>query len=149
MIVLVAVDFTPVTGTQLQAVRELWSGRPDRIYLLHVAEPDPDFVGFEAGPAVVRDQMAAKYRREHERLQELADDVRRSFPDVVPLLVQGAIVETILQEAEKLKAGLVVVGHHGRGATFSLIAGSVLPGLARGSSVPILVVPAASKGMPG
>jgi nucleotide-binding universal stress UspA family protein len=142
VIVLIAIDFSAVTLRQLAAVTRLVRNRPAVVYLLHVAQPDPAFVGFEAGPAVVRDQVAAEFHREHRDLQRLAGELREMCPDTTALLVQGPTVETILGEAGKLGADLVVVGSHGHGAAYDLLVGSVSAGVIRKSSVPVLVVPA-------
>ena len=148
MNVLVAIDFSPATESILHTARE-WALRPGReaahFYLLHVAEPDPAFMGWEAGPDVVRKQMAEEFHREHHELGELAAGLRaEGVKDVTPLLVQGATVRTILDQAERLDASLVVVGSHGRGAAFDLLVGSVSSGVIRRSRVPVLVVPAAT-----
>lgn len=142
MTVLVAVDFSAVTVRQLEVVRRVCRDRPSVVYLLHVAEPDPEFVGFEAGPAVVRDQVAAEFHREHRELQALANDFRRECPETTALLVQGPIVETILAEAEKLGAELLVIGSHGHSAARDLLLGSVSTGVIRRTAIPVLVVPA-------
>ena len=145
MNVLVAIDFSEVSERQLETVGGLVRRESRKVYLLHVAEPEPDFVGFEAGPEVVRDQMAAQYHREHKQLHDMAQKLRATGHDVTPLLVQGATVETILGEAEKLDAGLIVVGSHGHGAAFDLIVGSVSADVIRKANVPVLVVPSAER----
>jgi nucleotide-binding universal stress UspA family protein len=129
-----------VADDQLEIVGRL--AAPDReIYLLHVAEPDPDFVGFEAGPDVVRAQVADEFHREHEMIQTLAGRLRDKGHRVTALLVQGPTIETILNEAEKVGAEVIVVGSHGRGKLFDLVVGSVSAGVIRKSPVPVLVVP--------
>jgi nucleotide-binding universal stress UspA family protein len=137
---LVALDFSAVTDDQLEIVQRL--AAPNReIYLLHVAEPDPDFVGFEAGPEEVRDQVAKEFHQEHEQIQSLAGRLRDSGHEVTALLVQGPTIETILREADKVGAEVIVVGSHGRGKLFDLVVGSVSAGVIRKSKVPVLVVP--------
>jgi len=137
---LVALDFSAVTDDQLEIVQRL--AAPNReIYLLHVAEPDPDFVGFEAGPEEVRDQVAKEFHQEHEQIQSLAGRLRDSGHQVTALLVQGPTIETILREADKVDAEVIVVGSHGRGKLFDLVVGSVSAGVIRKSTVPVLVVP--------
>jgi nucleotide-binding universal stress UspA family protein len=148
MNILVAVDFSAATESILHSARD-WALRPGtesaHIYLLHVTEPDPAFVGWEGGPDVVRDQMAHVFQREHRELGELAVALREAGVEAVtPLLVQGATVKTILDQAERLEASLVVVGSHGRGATYDLLIGSVSSGVIRGSRVPVLVIPVAA-----
>lgn len=144
MIVLVAVDFSPVSERQLEIVGRLAKGIWREVYLLHVAEPEPDFIGFQPGPDVVRKQVADEYHREHRRLQEMAETLRQQGVDATALLVQGSIVETILEKAEDLEAGLIIVGSHGHGAAYGLLVGSVSRGVIQRARIPVLVVPAQS-----
>jgi len=138
---LVALDFSAVADDQLEIVSRL--ARPNReIFLLHVAEPDPSFIGMEAGPEVVRHDVAVEFRREHEQLHDLADRLREQGHEVTALMIQGPTVQTILEQAEKLEAEVIVVGSHGRGKLFDLVVGSVSAGVIRKSPVPVLVVPA-------
>ena len=140
MSLLVALDFSSVADDQLEIVGRLAS--PNReVFLLHVAEPDPSFVGFEAGPETVRDQVADEFHREHEMIQTLADRLRDAGHKVNALLIQGPTVQTILEQAEKLGAEVIVVGSHGRGKLFDLVVGSVSAEVIRKSPVPVLVVP--------
>ncbi len=95
MSLLVALDFSDVTDQQLLIVARL--AAPNRqIYLLHVAEPDPSFVGFEAGPDEVRAQVAREFHQEHEQIQAMAARLREAGFDARALLVQGPTIETIL-----------------------------------------------------
>ena len=140
MSLLVALDFTDVTDAQLLIVARL--AAPNReIYLLHVAEPDPSFVGFDAGPDEVRDQVAREFHQEHERIQTLADRLREAGFNAKALLVQGPTVATILLEADKVNAEAIVVGSHGHGKLYDFAVGSVSSEIIRKSKVPVLVVP--------
>jgi nucleotide-binding universal stress UspA family protein len=137
----VALDFSSVSERQLEVIGRLT--REDRhIYLLHVAEPNPDFVGFDTGPDVVRDQMAQQFHREHEQVQAMAQRLRDDGRQATALLVQGPTVDTILRQAEKLEADLIVVGSHGHGAMFDMLVGSISADVIRRSTIPVLVVPA-------
>lgn len=144
MNILAAVDFSGFTEPILAAVERIAVAVPEtRVWLLHVAEPDPGFVGYEAGPAVVRDQVAAEYRQERQQLQTCADRLRRSGLEASALVVQGAIAETILAEAEKLGAQLIVMGSHGHGTIAELIVGGVGKVVLRKAACPVLVIPPA------
>src|SRR5688572_8905488 len=96
--ILVAIDFSEVTPQLLQQTRSLAGNRPTKIWLIHVAAPEPDFVGYEPGPQVVRDQVASRLHKEHGALQAQADQLRQAGLEVTPLLVQGQTVEKILEE---------------------------------------------------
>ncbi len=140
MSLLVALDFSSVSDDQIEIVQRL--AAPNReIFLLHVAEPDPSFVGYEAGPEEVRSQVAKEFHEEHRQLQSIADRLREKGHQVNALLIQGPTVQTILEQAEYLGAEVIVVGSHGRGKLFDLVVGSVSAGVIRKSRVPVLVVP--------
>ena len=144
MNILVALDFSRFTDPILHTVHQIAAAAPDsKIWLLHVAEPDPSFVGYDAGPAVVRDQIAAEYRQEHQQLQSCAEQLRAGGHDVSALLIQGAIADTILAEASRLDAQLIVMGSHGYGTIADLIAGGVSKAVLRKAVCPVLVIPPA------
>ena len=141
MSLLVSIDFSAVSDAQLDIVDSLAS--PDReIHLLHVTEPDPSFVGLEAGPEEVQHQVAKELQDAHDELNALADRLRAKGHTVDTLLVPGPTVQTIVEQAEKLDADVIVMGSHGRGMLFDLVVGSVSAGVMRKSPVPVLVVPA-------
>jgi nucleotide-binding universal stress UspA family protein len=140
--ILAAIDFSGFTEPILGAVQRIAAAAPEtRVWLLHVTEPDPSFVGYDAGPSVVRDQVAAEYRREHQKLQACAERLRRNGAEVSALLIQGAIVDTILTEAVRLDVQLIVMGLHGYGAIAELIAGGVCKVVLRKAPCPVLVIP--------
>ncbi len=139
MTVLVAVDFSAVTEHTLAAVRRCCAAESLRIVVLHVAEPDPAFVGWDTGPDVVRDQVAAGFRRDKHQVEELAAALRADGLEAIGLSVQGPIVDTIVGEASRVGADLIAVGSHGHGAAYDLTVGSISSGVIRHSSVPVLV----------
>ena len=142
MNVLVAIDFSPVTQRIMQVVRRVAKSPGAKIMLLHVAGPNPEFVGYEAGPEVVQDQVDKEYKKEYKQVQELSSELRREGFKAEDLCIPGSTVETILDEAGRIDAELIIVGSHGHGAMYDLVVGSVSEGLVRQSKRPILVVPA-------
>lgn len=156
MKLLVVVDFLPAAARgKSEAVVQLspgsaevlaegakWAGRLSAgLWVLHVAEPDPEFVGYEPGPQTVRDTVAQKFREEHRRLQEEAARLREEGVDATAILAQGPTVETILAEAARLGAAAIVMGAHTHGRVHELLLGSVSKGVLRKSARPVLVVP--------
>lgn len=144
MRILAAIDFSPVTERLVEMSLRLARTSDIEITLLHVAAPDPDFVGFDSGPEEVRDQVATEHRKEHHQIQALAERLRSADIDATGLLVQGGTVEAILKHAEKYEADIIMAGSHGHGAVYDLLVGSVSEGLVRGSNRPVLLVPARS-----
>ncbi len=144
--VLVAVDLSPATAPVLRVAEELAGALGAELRLVHVAAPEPEFVGYDVDSPALRDTHAAAYRDEHRRLQELAEGVRQRGGTVKALLIQGPTVEKILEEAERLDAGLLVVGSHGRGALARVLLGSVSEGVLHRSHRPVVVVPSRTGG---
>jgi nucleotide-binding universal stress UspA family protein len=141
MNILVAVDLSPASAKVVEAAGRVAKLTGAKVYILHAAEPEPDFVGYDAGPEVVRTQVAREMRREHRDVQALADKLRGDGLDATALLIQGPTVVTTLKEADNLDAELIVVGTHGHGAVYDVLIGSYSAGIIRKSKLPVLVVP--------
>lgn len=142
--ILVPVDFSDVTERVIERAIALARAFGAHITLLHVAAPDPSFVGYDAGPQSVRDQVAREVHEEHRALGDLDRRIEREGITSTALLVRGFPVEKILKEARALPADLVVMGSHGRSALRHLLVGSVTDGVLRDCACPVLVVPSAA-----
>ena len=139
--ILVAVDLSDATSKVMRVTQYLAKATQGDVRLLHVAEAEPDFVGYEAGPEVVRDQVAKEFRDEHRKIQEHADTLRQAGVNAKALLIQGPIIETVLSEAKRFEADLLIVGSHGFGALYDLLVGSSSRGILKDTDIPVLVVP--------
>lgn len=142
MRILVALDLSTATERTLATTIKLARATQAEVWLLHVAAPEPDFVGYTAGSPVVRDQVAHEHRAEHRALQGHAQALRDLGIDTTALLIQGPSAEVILGEAGRLAADLIVMATHGRGALMDLVVGSVSHAVLAGSRIPVLMVPA-------
>lgn len=138
---LVPVDFSESTERVVETAASLALAFGAAMRLVHVAAPDPDFVGYDAGPQAVRDQVAAGLRSEHRALQGLADGLRARGVEAKALLLRGPTVETILSEAGRVGSDVIVLGSHGRGRIARALLGSVSEGVLRGASCPVMIVP--------
>lgn len=139
--ILVPVDFSDSTRGVIDFAASLARAFSAKLWLLHAAAPDPDFVGYDAGPQTVRDQVASELRGEHKDLQREADALREAGLDAVALMVQGPTVEVILGEADRLGVDQIVMGTHGRGAVKRALLGSVSEGVLHKSACPVTVLP--------
>jgi nucleotide-binding universal stress UspA family protein len=138
---LVAVDLSDATPPVIAMARHAAQASSSSLILLHVAEPNPAFVGYEAGPGVVREQVAHEYHEQHQLLHSHAEALRKDGIETTALLIQGQTAQCILKEAGRLSADLIIIGTHGRGAMFELIVGSVAHAVVRDTSIPVLLVP--------
>lgn len=143
--ILVPVDFSDVTTEVVETARKFAAAFEGRLVILNVAEPEPDFVGFEAGPPAVRVATARDYKLERQRLDEIKTRLVSGGSNVTALHIQGPIVEKILHEAGEQQADLIVIGSHGHGAFYDLLVGSVTHGIIKDARCPVVVVPSANK----
>ena len=141
MNILVSLDISESTKKVVATASQLAKSMSAKLYLMHVAEPEPDFVGYGVGPQTVRNSVSEEFHKEHAYIQELAESLRQGGLDVKGLLVQGSTVDTILKQADKLEAQMIVMGSHGRGAIYKVLVGSVSSGVLHGAKCPVLVVP--------
>lgn len=141
MNILVAIDLSDCTETIVKKARDFAKPLAAKIWLLHVAEPEPDFVGYDVGPQYERDALSEKFHQEHSEIQAIANNLRTEGLDATALLVRGTTAETILSEAAKLNADMVILGSHGRGAVRRFLVGSVSEGVLRHAACPILIIP--------
>jgi len=141
MKLLVCVDLSESTEIIVNKIEEITKAIPAKVWLLHNAVPEPDFVDFKVDPLAARESLAKKFHVEHRQIQGLASRMRKAGVETTALLVHGATVDTILKEASDLEVDMIVVGSHGRGAMYQLLMGSVSEAVLHKSRLPVLVVP--------
>ena len=139
--ILVAVDFSAGTAGVVGAALSLAQAFRSSVRLVHIAAGEPDFIGYEPGPQVVRDIVAHRLKEEHRQLEELEKIFRSEGLTVAALLIGGIPVDKIVKEAAEFHADLVILGSHGHGPLHDLMVGSVTAGVLRKARCPVLVVP--------
>ncbi|RJP57386.1 MAG: universal stress protein [Ignavibacteriales bacterium] len=143
--ILVPIDFSDATKKIIEQAIKYAKSLGGEIRLLHVAAPEPEFIGDEVGPKVLRDQKAKRLRDQHKKIQKLAGNIEKEGIKTTPLLVQGVTVDEIIKESKKFNASIIIMGSHGHGAMYNLLMGSVIEGVIRTSKIPVLVIPVKSK----
>ena len=149
MNILVAIDLSKSSQLVVGQAKKLAKALSAKIWLLHVANLNPDLSFSPVGSDEVtlqnvggiRDAVAKKFHNEHRLLQQFSQELRSAGLDCTALLVEGSITETILNEATKLSADLVILGSEGKRVIERFILGSTSEGILHKSPIPVLVVP--------
>ena len=89
MSILAAIDLSDNSAKVLKTAEKMATMMNCPLYLLHVAEPEPDFVGYDIGPDVVRDQIAAEFHQQHAMIQQYSQKLRANNVDCKAILAQG------------------------------------------------------------
>lgn len=139
--VLAPVDFSDATPGVLAAAAEMAEALGARLHVLHVDATDSIDIGYDVESNVGREELAKVLRAEHRALLDALDQVSGRGMAARGLMRRGDVVSTILGEAGRLEARLIVLGSHGHGALRQLLLGSVSTGVLRGAKSPVLIVP--------
>ena len=142
--ILVPVDFSDATELVLETARRIGKAFGSRVILLHGVEPKlPQvelFPGLTApGSACMAVPVATDLEWEECELAKAKSYFDGSFLEVRTLVVEGETVSCIL--AESKRADLIVMGSHGHGALYHLLAGSVTQGVLKSAKIPVVIVP--------
>lgn len=143
--ILVGIDFHEKTADLVDYAYQLAAHFKSKIWLVHIAAPDPDFVGYEVGPQYIRDSRADTLKTEHQQLIKFADDLKSKGIEAEGLLIQGPTIDTIIAESQKLKIDLIITGHHEHSFIYEVLFGNTSNKLIDKSSIPVLVIPLKAK----
>lgn len=142
--ILVPVDFSDAQGRLLSAAEHEAKIRGASLHLLHVIEPAAEVAGFETDPEMMRlrigQDLEAEERIEGARLKELASQVASRGVACTSAVRFGLPADEILSAAGDCGAGLLVMGSHGHGALYHLFTGSVVTGVLKRATCPVLIV---------
>jgi nucleotide-binding universal stress UspA family protein len=157
--ILVPIDFSDVTPPVIDLARQLAKAFGAEICLVHVREltaaaspgalgyglagmpelapmsgvPMP---GFKPMPEAIPEDEGQK-----SKLAKWEKEIARQGIKVSLNEPTGAVVEEILNQADKLNADLIVMGTHGHSAMYNLLVGSATKGVLKRSTCPVLLVP--------
>ena len=144
--ILVPIDFSDVTARVIATAVEMSQAFGGKMILLHVFPPDPAFLGYEAGPINVRDNVERDFAAEQKRLEELKATIDGVSRENIELRhIEGPTTDRILDIAEDENAGLIVIGSHSHTSIYEMLVGSVTHGVQRHARCPVVVVPAVKR----
>ena len=139
--ILALLDFSDITNQVVERTGELGKFYQAKCWLIHVATPDPEFVGYDVGPKYIRDHRADVLKDEHRTMQGYKKQLSDNGVDCEALLIMGQVNPTIIAEIQKLEVDLVVLGSHGHSRLYEFLVGSVCEYMLRHAKVPMLVIP--------
>lgn len=139
--ILLSIDFNDQESYLIEKAVEWARHFHAKLWILHVADPEPEFVGFGVGPQYIRDAMAEELKKEHKALYNYANEIRAQGVQAEGLMIKGGTTEMILKEAEKLSIDLIIIGHHEHSILYKLFFGSVASSIVRKSKIPVLLIP--------
>ena len=138
---LVAVDLSEMSGAVVERASCIAQSYLNKVWLLHVTPPTSASVPFNLDRDVLRTQMAEQLRLKRRQLQDLAQQLRQQRIHVVTRFVRGTVSTTILAEAKRIHADLIIMGSHGHGNVYHALFGGVGQKVVRKAGCPVMLVP--------
>lgn len=139
--ILVLINFAENNEALLSHAEVLGKAMQGKLWIVHIANPDPDFVGYDVGSKEVRNQVAKEFRQEHKKLHEIAESFRSKGLDATALLIQGPIIEKIIEETERLDINLIVAELHEHAGLYKIFNSSVVDQIIANASCAVYLVP--------
>lgn len=140
-ILLAAVDVDRAQAGFLSYIEKMALKLDAAVWLVHVCQPHPDVV--EIKPEDAADWENRSVNADHQCLLAWARALRDRNIRVFPVLMQGPVVESVLEVARDVAASMILVNSHGHGPLYDVLVGSVAEGLSGAAVCPVLWVPAA------
>ena len=118
-----------------------------KLLLLHVVEEYSAFIAPEVGASIgpILDGLRIAGKRTLSRMARGAAAAGAKPQAVLAENFGGRVADTIVQQAKKLRADLIVMGTHGRRGIKRALLGSDAESVVRYSPVPVLLVPASGR----
>jgi nucleotide-binding universal stress UspA family protein len=138
--ILVPVDFSDLSIDILEMAGKFALAFDSKVWIIHVDARQPYYMGIEAGPEIVNDIRQEERNRMERDLQSMEEYLKHKGVDVKSKLLQGKIVNTILEQCKQLEIDLVVIGSKTFGLFSRTFLGSVSEGVLRKADCPVLVL---------
>jgi len=141
--ILVAIEScetTTIASPLVEKTLELAGAFSSKVWVLHVAPPSRQHP-YNVDSKISRHAVSDELRHEHEFLQHLAKCMQNKNVNATALLVEGPIINTILNESERLGVDLVVLGCHRHGLLYGALMDDTEEGLLSKCTRPLMFVP--------
>jgi nucleotide-binding universal stress UspA family protein len=132
----VATDGSDGSAAALTAALELAPRLGAGVIVVAVAEPPPDYLG----RPFWQEHVTKELGRARAALDRAREQVEQAGVEAEYEILEGDPAERIARFAELRRADLVVAGTRGRGTLVEVLLGSVVLGLIRRSTRPVVVV---------
>ena len=139
--ILVPVDFSDLSTEVIEKAAELAKPFGSEVYILHISVPST-FLSEDASiqPLMNSPAIEEVIREDHD-LKAMVNYLLEQGISAKSALVHGPVVDSILHEAEKFGADLIIAGTQSHSFLYRAFIGSVSEGILRHSSCPVMIIP--------
>jgi nucleotide-binding universal stress UspA family protein len=139
--ILAPVDFSSVTPHVVEQAGELAAALGGSVELFHTIAPPVNVVTYDMPVESYAEELEFAKAQALKKLAELKRRLDAKGISCTTKFTQGNAVVAILDEAHNLPASFIVMGSHGHGAIYELLAGSTTHGVLHRATCPVVVLP--------
>jgi nucleotide-binding universal stress UspA family protein len=150
--ILVPVDGSPTSSRGLQEAIKLAKLTGAQLRLMHVVDEISFATGMEAATMMTGEMLQLLREGGEQILKKAKARVEKAGLRVDTVLCDsfaGRVCDQVIEQATKWRAGLIVLGTHGRRGMGRLLLGSDAEMIVRMAAVPVLLVRAKEEAAPG
>ena len=140
MKIIAAVDRSPYSENVIEMAARI-ADEGSSVLLINVAPREPDVFGQQITRKVITDPVPEELQDRKALLDQMAAVLGNHNIKCETLLIRGDPAPTIIREAKRWGAELVIMGSHGRGKLYQMVLGSVSEGVLLSRKLPVLIIP--------
>ncbi len=139
--IIYATDFSKASERALDEAVRLAKQNNAEILVVHVIEPVPYVAGEEFASGEIYAKLEETSKREAQAsLAKLMQRLKKMKVRAQSLLLKGSAHDQIVKAAKSKKAGMIVIGTHGRTGLAKLFMGSVAGKVVSSAACPVVTV---------
>ncbi|WP_406683531.1 universal stress protein [Seonamhaeicola sp. MEBiC1930] len=141
--ILIPIEFDSNVQKLIDIGSEIAAKFNSKLWILHVAAPEPDFVPYTSGtgPNNEREARALALKKERKRIQKFSDALNNKGINTTALLIQGYTIDTIIEKVDNLNIDLIITGNNKHGFIYKFFIESVSDKIIKKADIPVLLVP--------
>ncbi len=139
--ILTPVDFSGVTMQVVEQAGDLAKALGCSVELFHALAPPVNVVTYAMPVEAFAKEIEFAQEQALRKLGELKRHLDAKEVSCTTKFTQGHTVSSILEEAATIQAAFIVMGSHGHGAIYELLAGSTTHGVLHRAPCPVVVLP--------
>lgn len=136
------VDLSDLAFKVLEQASKFASAFKSEVIILHVVAKEAVVVDLGlVSPVIMQEPSRESVQKHYVQLMEMRDSLIKLGVRASVRQLEGASVDSVLEETKKSHADLIILGSHHHSTIYDLLVGSVAHDVLKRAHCPVLVVP--------
>jgi len=139
--ILAALDFSELTPQVVEQAKLLTKIFDAQLCLMHADYLLPFLGAHQYDQHLALEAYESQKERNKQELQELKNELARAGIEAEIILHEGDVDESIIEEAQKFRADLIILGSHKHSKLYHLFFGNISENIIQKATCPVMVIP--------